>query len=108
MRNEKEGKSTIPVGSEKAQGTDPWFASAPLTESRPMAPEWALWQSVGPIRQAVRATATAADAINLGDSGTRSVPNVGLPHRLLRPLDALPRYVALEEVKARFGLPTAR
>jgi len=82
----------------------PWFAEG----ASAAAPEWALWQSVEPLRQAVLANAAAANADGKYARGARPAPTVlDVPRELLRPLEALPRPLTLDEVKLSSGPPGA-
>ena len=82
----------------------PWYAPEAQTDGDPAAsPEWALWQSVEPLRQAVLASAVVAAA---RDARATSAL-VDVPRDLLRPLDALPHPLTFDHVKARSGPASA-
>jgi hypothetical protein len=88
-----------------AQAGGPRYASEAQNEGDPAAsPEWALWQSAEPLWQAVLASAALTNAA-LDARATSGL--VDVPRDLLRPLDALPRPLTLDEVKARSGSANA-
>lgn len=83
----------------------PWFVDdAPTEGASAAAPEWALWQSVEPLRQAVLAKAAAAivDGKDAREAGPASSV-LDIPRELLRPLEALPRPLILDEVRPSSG-----
>jgi len=83
----------------------PWFVADAETEgASAAAPEWELWQSVEPLRQAVLANAAAANADSKAAREAGPSPTVlNVQRELLRPLEALPRPLTLDEVKPSSG-----